>query len=586
MGNKAPSYEAPDFLKGSPEYGVMLIEVFFNEQPQKNNQNINQVVLEFPILPKSGLVLNQKNDSYKFNFRISFSKDAFQNFFENLEVLIHYSNTSDSSYDNKLTLKKCMDGVILPITQNLTLQNSKLNTSLGANFSYAIIGNNIVNDFCKINFEPYVYADFRNHLEKLVDLVDSQNFPFYSEEHLASLKFFGSPEAFNGLMEGFNKRNLVGTEESEVFLKYVNKVAESLNDVNFNTFWKIMHNGFYDSAKMNYRRAFYKVLESVRKKTHLRPKAIIDLLFSLEELEFYENKNQIAEVFFADSWIFDNLLLPEFQSKNDDFSNLTKLLKYLISNYWEIIDDYLKKNVHKLEKKINLPQNNIHYHYLMNLLESPEFHQIDLRVLRVYEQNKPYEGPEIQDLVRINGPAYRIKELNNIVIISEHVQKLTMHITHTFLMGLNFMDIFPARTAIFFLSDTLPEISNFQKFYDITFEQFQKGEIPKDDTLVPIALVDIQKKPVVQDRFGEAQLEKVASGKYFSAIVLEGKLKDYTPQTKAIGCYGFLDKENAEKYLTNLLEKPFNRLHIYWRSKNLHGDAAYSKCTEKEIMKS
>ena len=585
MGNKAPSYENPDFLKGNQEYGVMLIEVFLKEQPPKNNQNINQVVLEFPILPKSGLVLNQNNDSSKFNFRISFSKDAFQNLFDNLELLIHYSNTSDSSYDNKLTLNKCIKAVILPHTQKITLQNSKLNTSIEANFSYAIVGNNIVNDFCKINLEPYVGADFRKQIEQLTDLVDSQNFPFFSEEHLAGLKFFGSQEGFNGLLEGFHRRQLGSTEDSEAFLKYVIKVAESLKDLNFTTFWKIMHNGFYDTSKMNYRKAFFKVLESVRKKTNLRPQTIIDLLFSLEELEFYENKSQIAEAFFSDSWIFYNLLLPEFEPKNDDISNLTKLLKFLIQNHGQLIDDYLKKHVHKLEKNIKIPKTNIHYHYLMNLLESPEFHQIDLRVLRVYEQNEPYEGPEIQDLVRINGPAYRIRELNNIVIISEHVQKRTMHITHTFLMGLTFLDCFPARTAIFFLSDTFPEISNFQKFYDMTSEQFQKGEIPKDDILIPIDLVDIQKNPVVQGHFAEAKLEKVASGKYFSAIVLEGKFKDHTPQTKAIGCYGFLDKETAEKYPSNLLEKPFDRLHIYWRSKNLHGDPGYSKCTEKEIQK-
>ena len=588
MGNKTPSYENPDFLNGNLEYGVVLLEVDLKEHPQPNNQNINQMVLEFPILPKSGLVLNQNNDSSKFDFKIPFSKDAFQKYFDNLDLLIHYANTSSSNYDGKFFLNECIKAIIFPKTQSIILQNSKLNSSTEAKFSIAIVGNNIINDFLNLNFvdskKPVTMSDFRKNLDLIIDLFDSKITPFFSDDHLAGFKHLASQEGFNSLLEGFQRRQFRSTEDSEVFLKYVDKFGENLHEVNVTQFWNLMGNSVYESAKMNFRKAFFKVLENVRKKTSLKPffKTILDLKCSLQELQFYENKNQIVEEFFSDSWLFDIFLLPGFQSNDSDVSNL---LKFLIQNYGTNIDDYLRKNRQKLENNMKLPKNNIHYYYLTNFLESPEFHQIDLKVLKVYEQNEQYDGPEIQHLVKINGPAFRIHELKNIVIIAEQSQKLTMHITHTFLMGLNYMDVFPAQTALFFLSETLPEISNFQKFYDLTYEQFQKGEIPQDDVLIPIGCVDIKKNPVIQGSFGEAKLEKVASGKFLSAIVLEGKFKDQTPQTKAIGCYGFLDKEIAEKYTLNLFERPMDRLHIYWKSKNLHGDARYSAAIkEKEIL--
>lgn len=587
MGNKTTSYQKPDLLNGNPEYGVLIFEVELEDPPNLGKDSLNQLVLEFPDLPPNfGIVLSQNHLSFNFLFKIPFSRESFKKYFDELHLMIHFNNSSDSSYDADFVIEGCSGAIICSISQVITLQNSKTKGLIQCKVSFTFIGDTIIKELCSLSSHDLMSA--RNNLmnfESIYDLFDSKNVHFFSDDHLASLHFFASQESFNNVLMSFVKHEFQEEEQSVLFLKYTEKCADFLYEVDVTNFRKLMFIG-YESSRKNYRQAFFRVIEIVKKKTgSLKPffKNIVDLELSLENLNYYEHKNQIVEDFFVDSWLFDNFLIQEIQIQTDG-QDASNLLKLLIQNYEKEIDSYLLKFREEIEKKMNIPEKNKYYYYLKNFVETPEYHILKLKVLTIYENNEPYDGPEIQHLVNINGPAYRIQKQKNIVIISEHAEKRRMYISHAFMMELNLLYIVSAKKAIFFLSETIPDISNFQKFYDLEEVQYKNGTLPYDEVLTPIGFIDGQVNCMKAQYLSGLELGKIASGNVFSAIILEGSVQGENPQINAIGCFGFIDKESAEKYPVTSLEEPLYRLNIFMKSDNLSRDSKCSEFIGKEIF--
>ena len=261
------------------------------------------------------------------------------------------------------------------------------------------------------------------------------------------------------------------------------------------------------------------------------------------------DSNLIKEIF-QSVWLFDSFILPLFNKDVLTAINLCSIL-----DKFEGFEDYFLQNSPKLSH-LNFDQlflENEHAR-LINLLKTPEFHNIKLKVLDILGHGEPTLSPflgcqNIQAMVDGKTFSTNKGENKNIAIIAEQIDQKTIFATHVYLYGPGSLYNSPLIKAAFFLSEIKPDQQELSKFSEMKFEDFLNKDYQKDENLIYCGTIDLADggKQINHD-YKEIYFEKVITGKYLTVLCLETPEKAMNMDIGKLGCLGFISEEASLKY--------------------------------------
>jgi len=267
----------------------------------------------------------------------------------------------------------------------------------------------------------------------------------------------------------------------------------------------------------------------------------------------YARKNGESTLFkdiFQNEWLFNSLILPSF---NKDV--ITAMNLCVILDKFDGFEDYFLSNANKLSH-INFDEiflENEHAH-IINLIKTPDFHNIRLRVLNIHGHGEPtlssFLGCQnIQGMMDSKCFSSNKGEIKNLTIIAEQIEQKTIFATHVYLYSPGSLYNSSLIKALFFLAENLPNEDEIKKFYEMKFEDFLNENFHKDDKMVYCGMIDLgdgMKK--VNHDYKEIYFEGVIKGKYLIVLCIEATEKATNMDIGKLGCLGFCSEEDSKKY--------------------------------------
>ena len=104
----------------------------------------------------------------------------------------------------------------------------------------------------------------------------------------------------------------------------------------------------------------------------------------------------------------------------------------------------------------------------------------------------------------------------------------------------------PVTNLIVLAANEEPNPSSFDKFFGLTFDKYNQGEIPHDELLVPVAYISLNKLQSCSMNI-EVEIVKPLEAKYMVFMFLDVAREDRNMDISCVGCLGFLEKEAYEK---------------------------------------
>lgn len=565
-----------DLLHDEPVYGLLFIMVVvdskhtikekWSENRQKWFSEDRQLILS---LLNGVVVSNSSGDSLTFHLCIPFSKNnlkllpnslridfEFNNYFTGFKGYTNFEGlpnafmapsktTSAISFIDKefLTFEffytiagtplfddlKHFEVPELPLKEQQTLLAKvvKFGTKRGLSLITNLRDKNLYLHQEHIKIDEELLG--RNTLELLIKGYQKEKYSEFEEIFLNALEYY-EQKSNSKTQEDEEGQVLLDFEDNFYKVKdstypaFPNKLFESITLLEVSFFWKIMK-VFVKKARLEIyssEKIFKKVIET----WNYSQSDFNDYLKYCSSWQTYLTRT------FDTSWFYDTIVQPILQGRTQYF----EILKFLMQECDEVWP-------HLLTLKLDLSKikdTQIGY-FLHNKIFTPGFKILPLKLREQYGCSS-----EIVKVLNFENPFFSTKmgENKNIVAITATEKKFFM--THVFARLPKFDCSAHTTDVLFLVSNEHPSQESLEKYYDLTFEQYNNEQLPKDDDLKPIAFLHFENL-VFGTQSQEKELGKIVEGHYLTFIFLKACRNDQNMDIGCVGGLGFMGQEAYEK---------------------------------------
>ena len=579
-----------DLLLGSPLYGQFLLVVVidpknniidkWSENRKKWFQEDRQMILRLFDSTEVSCMAGSSG-SLIFHFNIPFSKENLQKFLHPLQI--------DFEFTNYFTGFK--GSVLLQDITKAYMKDFKAETVIGfidkesitIQFKYTIVGTPLFDDLKQLEV-PYISMKDQQVLLDAALLFGGDRYTsvYFLSPHLYSdndqklisqehIKAWGSLLGRNTielLMKGYLKEKYFSFEANmRIALEYyknaahTKEVEEKVEEVTLDfddNFFKVKNEKYPAFPTKHYELfaeieggIFWEALKVFHEKNRVEiyksekifRKAVEQWNKSNEAFKKYFNECNYCEKFLLASldttWLFETVIQPIFKGNNDNYFGL---LMFLMKNHQEALWNYMKQYKEKLS--FDLIKETHVGRYLQNNLFTPEFKMLPLKHKHCFGCS----SSEISSVLSYENRIFcsKIGENKNIVLVAELNNHQSFIATSVFLVTPHLTCTSPVTNLFVLVANEEPDPTSFEKFFGLTLDKYNQGEIPQDEVLVPVAYISLKKLQSCSMDI-EVDIIKPIEAKYMVFIFLDAARDDQNMDIGCVGCLGVLEKEVYEK---------------------------------------
>lgn len=377
----------------------------------------------------------------------------------------------------------------------------------------------------------HIFKEFlgRNTLELLIKGYQKVKYEEFNEIFLKALEYY-ELKAHSKTQEDEEGHVLLDYDDNfhkvkeSTYPAFPNKLFEAITLLDTVFFWKIM-NVFISKARIEIyssEKIFKKVIETW---SYSRSN-FIDYMKYCSSWQLYLTKT------FDTTWFYDTIIQPLLQGRTENFD----LLKFLMRECEDVWPYVLSQNLDLSKIK------NTHIgFFLHNQIFTPGFNVLPFKLKENFGCSS-----EIADVLKFQNSIFCTKagENKNIVLVAATEKKFFM--THVFARLPKFDCTAHVTDILFLVSNIYPSQESIEKYYDLTFEQYNNKEFLEDDDLKPIALLHFENL-VVGYQTQEKELGVIIDGHYLTFIFLKACRNDQNMDIGCVGGLGFIGEEAYEK---------------------------------------
>lgn len=515
------------------------------------------------------------NCSVSFEFRLNFDETHFKA----LNSSIEFELVCNDMFSGKILIKDLKTALFFLKNQETTLKSLN-NQEISAEFHYGWLGEifenikslsnemykkseqtEILYNILKNEREPHKTLDFhvKNMLSQFLDkktketiyetLISEKNprildeTVFFQEKAAQTAENHGVFDVLELLLADFDPYFLYLDASFKSFLQNIVAYDDRFDDFVVETIKKNTENYLvYQNFEA------FRVMLKEMFRTNEDPAAY----FTTFSRSKHANSSVFDE-FFASNWLFAELLLPHF---NKDPLNALKLCNIL--DNFDKFEDYFLSHAEKLahiDFDVLFVENE--HARVLNLLRTPEFHDISLKVLSIEGHAQaslsPFLGsqdPQSIVLGKTRCFSSNIGESSDLIVVCEQTQQKTMFLSHVYLYHPGKNCDCALKKAMFFVSDSVPEKERLQAFAEMKFEQFTNKELGEEKTLVYCGTINLEDEREEQlHEYKEIHFENLIKGRFLVVWCLEAvKGSNHNMDIGKLGCLGFVSEEHARKF--------------------------------------
>ena len=390
-----------------------------------------------------------------------------------------------------------------------------------------------------------VILDFDDNFKKTKDV----NYPAFPNKHLDHFTEMET-DIFWSALKIFLEKGRPEIYKSEKIFK---KVIES---------WKKSNDSYKNY--FNYSKLWEKHLYSIMETPFLFETVVLPIFTgdqpSFGFLRFLIDKNPeiidfVWEKYLSQKmetpFLFETVVQPIFKGDKLCF----EFLRFFMDKYPKIMD-YLMK--YKDQISFDFNDNSQTVQFLHNSIFTPEFRVIPLKMTTTYGCSH-----DVASVLKFENQyvGSKIGENKNLVVVAHSEGHTAFVATHVFYRVSQCSCTAPVTDILFLVSSEEPEKASLEKFFDLTFEKYDNGEIPEDEVLKPISFIHKNNWQNIGE-ITELKLKEPIKAIYMSFIFLKTGAVDQNLDLGWVGSLGFVNEQNFEKYKNLDLKRGLSRVLV------------------------
>ena len=528
------------------------------------------IVIRFNDIVRGTDFCNVTSSGLLFDYNIPFDKNHLSIMEKPLEIEI----TCNDMFSGKLILSNLKFSIFKLSKEELKLKNERnqelqLEIHYGwtgeyfesiRTLSHELFSRNEQMDIIQTSFQLHQtnYGDLDSRLQTILKgLIGDNDDKLVIYENLISKKNPG-PKAFSlihDLIADYNPYSYCLQHSFKLFMKNIVAYDESFEPYAVN----LVQNNIKD----------YLIYENIE-----TFKMMLKKMFQTQEdpneyfSKYAEDRHGSSPIFdeiFKSSWLFETLIFPSFEKDPLKTMNVCNILD-LFDGFEDYFLTYSQKLTHIDFDQMFLQDNQAR---ILNLIKTPEFHNIHLKILKIYGHGNPTLSAFLgcQDYQSIvNGKrcfSSNLGETKNLMIIAEQVEEKRMFLTHVFLSSPGSSYNSPLIKAMFFISDKIPEEEQIKQFSEMKFEDFLEGKSQKSEDLFYCGMIDLgDNTKTLKHNYKEIHFENIIEGKYLTVLCLETVENGQNMDIGRLGCLGFINQEDSKKYNVKMFKNGKSRIRV------------------------